>query len=130
MPKSASTGGICGGLLVAFLVTTATAAHAQEDAVQRANRMAYDASMKCYIANGVARSDAQDNGKADLAASFDAKARQSFDTAVKLGGVLGYTGNHITQDFGLAETRELPKMVGDVAYFRAAASTCKALGLM
>lgn len=113
-----------------FLVAASVPAYAQEDASQRANRMAYDASMKCYIANGVARSDAQDQRKADLAQSYDAKARQSFDTAVKLGGILGYPNIHITQDFGLAETRELPKMVADVAYFRAAASACKAMGLM
>jgi hypothetical protein len=123
----------CGGALAlaisAFSVGI-TSAQPAEDAITRGNRLAYEASMKCYVANGVARSDAQDKGKADLTALYEAKARQSFDIAVKLGGVLGYPGSHINEDFGLAETRELPKMVADVAYFRAAASTCKAMGLM
>jgi hypothetical protein len=134
MPKAALMKTVRCGRLIALMIATATAtsALAQSDptATDRGNRLAYDASIKCFIANGVARSDAINAGKQSLADSFDSKARASFDTALKLGGVLGYSGTHINEDLGLAQANELPKMVKDISYFRDAASTCKALGLM
>jgi hypothetical protein len=130
MRKRAATKGHRGGLIVVLLLAASPPAYAQDDAAQRANRMAYEASMKCFVADGVARSDAMDRGQQALAASFDSKAREAFADAVKLGAVLGFDNAHINQDFGLAQSRELPKMMADSAYFRGAVGTCKALGLM
>ncbi|HEY4942286.1 MAG TPA: hypothetical protein VII56_12735 [Rhizomicrobium sp.] len=118
--------------LVALTLTAADSALANstDDAVARANAMAYEASMKCFVANGHAiglRKRAGDEAKAALS---EAKARQSFDTAQKLGRLLGFSDDRINQDFALAQTRELPPMVTDDSYFLKAVATCKALGLM
>ena len=108
----------------------ATAADGADDAVTRANRSAYGAAMRCFVADGIARGDQQDAGNEAKAAAFEAKARKSFDTAVKLGNLLGYSGSRVNQDFGMAQTYELPKMIKDTTYYRKAVATCKALGLM
>ncbi len=116
-------------LIVSKLLTGS--AHAQEsDPIQRGNRLAYDASIKCFVLIGMLVGDAKDDGKADLAATYDQKARRSFDFALQLGEKLGLTGTHVTEDFGLAQTRELPKLVKDKSYFQSSATTCKALGLL
>lgn len=101
-----------------------------EDAVTRANRMAYAAAMKCFVVNGIARGDQQDAHDEAKAASFERMARKSYDAAVKLGNALGYSGSRMDQDFGMAQTYELPKMLKDTGYYRSSATTCKALGLM
>lgn len=110
------------GLLSAF------PAYAQPN--DQANRAAYGHAMKCFVANGHARGMRQRAGDEAKAAAYETKARMSFDTAVKLGRALGYSGDRMDQDFGLAQTRELPAMVSDQKYFVEAAATCKALGLM
>ena len=110
--------------------TTAAPAQTGDLAVQRANRMAYEASMKCFVANGVATGEREDAGDREAAARYERTARKSFNTAVKLGEALGYTGTRINQDFGLAQARELPKLATDGAYNRTTATTCRALGLM
>ena len=108
----------------------ASSALAQTDAVTRANLMAYELAMKCFVANGAARGDNLDAGDNATAATFEAGARKSFDTARKLGDVLGYSGSRQDQDFGLAQARELPRFVADKAYLRKSLSTCKAVGLL
>ncbi|MEJ0044539.1 MAG: hypothetical protein WDM81_20985 [Rhizomicrobium sp.] len=92
--------------------------------------MAYDLAMKCFVASGVARGDNLDAGDKAAAAIFEAGARRSFDTAVKLGGVLGYSGSQQNEDFGMAQTRELSKFVQDKAYLRTTLATCRAAGLV
>ena len=99
-------------------------------ATERGNRLAYEAAMKCYIANGAAYGERADAGDEVAAARYERGARKSFDTAVKLGGVLGFSGSRIDQDFGLATARELPKLVADQAYNRQALAVCRAIGLM
>jgi hypothetical protein len=116
--------------LVLFVFGTGYTAFAQDDATTRANRSAYQAAMKCFVADGVAIGDARDSGDPSKVDAFDAKARKSFDIAKKLGVLLGYSGDRMEQDFGLAQTYELPRMLKDIAYYRSAAATCKALGLM
>lgn len=114
------------------ILSMATAAHAQDadDPTTRANHLAYEASMRCFEANVLARSDAVDTGKKALAASFDDKAKRSFNAVMKLGGALGYTGSRIQEDFDRAQANELPKLVQDPTSFRTTTATCKALGLM
>jgi hypothetical protein len=97
------------------------------DATRQASAMAYEAAMKCFVVNGTAIGEQRDTR---AKAAYEAKARYSFDVAVRLGEALGYSGDRITQDFGLMQTRELPKLVADPAHIREAVATCKALGLM
>jgi hypothetical protein len=106
------------------------AANSTDDAVGRANRMAYDSAMRCFVANGLIAGRARDRGDKQLQAAYEAKARASFDIAVNLGQVLGYTGSRVNQDFGLAQSEELPKLVGDEAHLERVKANCKALGLM
>lgn len=101
-----------------------------DDASTQAKRFAYDASIRCFEANGLARSDAVQLDKRDLAAAFERKAKASHDAAFKLGGLLGYNEREIQQDIDAAATSELPKLVRDPAYFRSVSATCKALELM
>ena len=105
-------------------------AAAGEDAMTRANRSAYEAAMTCFVANGIVTGDKRQSGDKKQEAVFEAKARQSFDIAVQLGHKLGYSGTHINEDFGLAQAREIGRLMTDSAYFRRTAATCKALGLM
>jgi hypothetical protein len=114
----------------ACVCASASTAVAQEDAVARANRSAYDAAMTCFVAAGVAAGDFKKAGNVEKASALEGKARTSFDTAVRLGRSLGYTGEHMDEDFGLTQTRELPRMMSDTAYYRSEVAICKALGLM
>lgn len=86
--------------------------------------------MKCFVANGHAMGGRERAGDSAKAAYYETKARQSFDTAVKLGNALGFTGLRINQDFGMVQARELPTIVKDESYFLSIAATCKAMGLM
>ncbi len=103
---------------------------AQDDASARANRMAYDSAILCFIANGIVAGDYRRDGNGPKQADFEAKARESFDIATRAGDALGYSGTRVNQDFGLAQTEETPRLVRDPAYFRKTAAMCKSLGLM
>jgi hypothetical protein len=94
------------------------------------NQAAYAAAMKCFVVNGNATGERLDAGDSAEAAAYEAQARRLFDLAVRLGQSLGYSRDRMEQDFGLAQARELPKLVKDVAYYRSAAATCRAMGLM
>lgn len=93
-------------------------------------RQAYDAALKCFVANGLVSGDFRDQGKVDQAQLFDAKAHADFDLAVKFGKELGYSNKKINGDFDSAKASELPRMMRDSAYYKTTAATCKALGLM
>jgi hypothetical protein len=112
------------------LCADAAVADSADDAVARANRMAYETAIKCFIVDGIATGDQRDAGDKAKASAFESKARESFDTATKLGDALGYSGSRVNQDFGLAQAYELPKMIKDSGYYRKAAAVCKALGLL
>ncbi len=114
---------------LAFSVCLAGAASA-EDAAMRANRSAYEAAIKCFIANGIVAGDKREDGDKVEQAVFEGKARESFEIANKAGAALGYTGSHINEDFGLAQASEMPRLVKDSGYFKRTAAICKGLGLM
>jgi hypothetical protein len=114
---------------VAILLAPAVA-RAQDDAVTRANRMAYEASMKCFVANGRAMGLRKRAGDVAMTRYYEDKSRQSFDTAVKLGLSLDRDRDQIEQDFSIVQVRELPEIIRNDGYFRDAIATCKALGLM
>ncbi len=128
---------VIAALSLAFLLAahgsqeaTAQAASGAEDAATRANRTAYEASLKCFVAGGIAVGDAQKVHDPAKEAYFNAKARLAFDTGVKLGRKLGLANGHINEDFALVQARELPNMIADTDYYKNAVAYCKALGLM
>lgn len=114
--------GLVGSVCVEKAWAQATSSHG--------NVLAYEASMKCFVANGHAAGLRNRAGQPRQAAAYDASARVAFDAATNLGRTLGYTNRRINQDFGLVQSRELPPMVADTAYFQRAVATCRALGLM
>lgn len=116
--------------LVAALPTNQACAQSTDDPVMRANRGAYEAAIKCFIANGHASGLRERAGDPEKAKYYDAKAHLSFDTATKLGAALQLSGSQIDEDFGTAQARELPTMVTDQKYFGVIVANCKALGLM
>src|SRR5580704_1215538 len=107
---------------LAFAVGTATA---QDDAMTRGNRMAYDSAIQCFIADGIVAGDERKDGNAAKQAALEAKARESFDIATRAGTALGYSGTRVNQDFGLAQASEMPRLMTDSAYFKRTAETCK-----
>lgn len=117
-----------GAMLCSAVAALAGLASAQSPA--SADQRAYEAALKCFVANGHASGLRTRAGQTSLAAAYDASARTSFDAATRLGRRLGYSGQRIDQDFGIVQARELPQMVTDTAYFRQAVATCRALGLM
>ncbi len=93
-------------------------------------RSAYEATLKCFIANGNARRERLNAGDQEGADRYDASGERSYDGAFKLGGVLGLSDEQINRDLKEAENKELPRMVKDRSYFIDAVATCKGLGLM
>ncbi len=105
----------------------ATHGNAGSDADTRA---AYQAALKCFVANGNAEGERRRAGDQTGAARYDATAKQSFDGAVKLGQMLGLSNRQMNDDLDAAQATELPRMIKDRAYFIDAVASCKGLGLM
>jgi hypothetical protein len=116
------------GLVVALVSTSQAMAQTGEGVTPRGNVLAYQASIKCFVANGSASGERQDAGDTSNAARYERGARKAFDIAVKLGNALGYSGSRINQDLGLAQSRELPKLVADRAYNAQALNACERMG--
>jgi hypothetical protein len=105
-------------------------ASAQDDAVTRANRLAYDSTLKCFVADGYASDERRKAGDAVKSAAYKAKARESFDLAYAAGEKIGLTDQKIGRDLDFAQETELPQFIRDQRYLLDTAATCKALGLM
>lgn len=114
--------GVCLGVLV-----SGSPAEAQST---NANRTAYEAGLKCFVANGHADGLQRRAGNVASADRYQASARTSFDAVLRLGAMLGYTNQRINEDLGIVQTRELPPLVNDPAYFRQTVNMCRSLGLM
>lgn len=116
----------------ALFVSSASAAASQPTPTtpERANALAYQQAMKCFVANGNERGNRRDAGDAAGAARYDALARRAFDAAVQLGKTLGYANARVNSDFAAATKRELPLIVNSNVYAREVAATCRAYGLM
>ncbi len=119
-------------ILMAFLSLGCVASNgvAVADDTMQNTRAAYDAALKCFVANGNAEGERRDAGDHEGAARYDASGKRSFDAAVKLGQMLGLTNRQMNHDLDTAQAIELPKMVKDRDYFIDAVATCKGLGLM
>jgi hypothetical protein len=118
--------------IAAIVVSTiAGGATAQDDpnAATRANQMAYEASMKCFVVDtrlSALRKRAGDDAKSTY---YDDRSKAAFDTAVALGQKIGLEKDEIERDFNVVQVRELPELLRDDGYMRSAIATCKALGL-
>lgn len=95
-----------------------------------ATRSAYDAALKCFVANGHADGVQRRAGNVASADRYQASARTSFDAALRLGATLGFANQRINEDLGIVQARELPALVNDPAYFRQTVNVCRGLGLM
>ena len=95
-----------------------------------AYRMAYQSAMKCFVANGIIAGDQRREGDAVKAALYEQKAKEAFELAFRAGRKVGLSDARIRTDIDQAQTRELPLMMRDDAYFKRAAGECRALGLM
>lgn len=123
-----STGRIAG--FAASLVIGLTAGPAKAQSGGTASHPVYRDAMKCFFANALAaesRTKAGDTARADV---FAANAEQSFGVTQILGRALGLTDATIKADIIRAQASELPRMMTEAGYFKAAVATCKALKLM
>jgi hypothetical protein len=91
---------------------------------------AYQAALKCYVANGEARAERLDAGDKAGAERYYASGQRSFDGALKLGRMLGFANRRLNHDIDGTQAKELPLMVRDRKYFISAVADCKGLGLM
>jgi len=121
---------LAAALLVGLCALGPALADRASDAVARSNKLAYDATLKCAVANGLASDDHHDAGDNAKAADYRAKARRSFDLAYQIGAKLGLSESQIAHDLEFAQDSELPRMMRDRTYYLSTAATCKALGLM
>jgi len=99
-------------------------------ATPQGDRMAYDATLKCAVANGLAKLDERDAGNAAGVTEYETKTRRSFDLAYTLGKKLGLTDKQVLKDLDASRDMEVPHMMRDRRYFLSTAATCKAMGLM
>jgi len=100
------------------------------NATPQGDRMAYDATLKCAVANGLAELDEKGAGHTVKAADYEAKTHRSFDLAVTFGHKIGLSNSQIQHDLDAAKDTELPHMMKDQSYYLKAVATCKGLGLM
>lgn len=114
-------------LLTAVWMSPASPADAASVADVRA---AYQATLKCFVANGNALGERRAAGDQAGVARYDAGGKRSYDGAFKLGAALGLTDRQINRDLDATESSELPRMVKDRNYFIDTVATCKGLGLM
>ncbi|MEI9994919.1 MAG: hypothetical protein WDM91_10020 [Rhizomicrobium sp.] len=121
---------LAAALLAGFGLSAPATAGRTDDAAAHANRLAYDATLKCAVANGLASDDHHDAGDAAKADEYRTKARRSFDLAYKIGAKLGLADGQIARDLEFAQDSELPRMMRDRSYYLSTAATCKAVGLM
>jgi hypothetical protein len=116
--------------LVVFAISASNAGAEESAAVGRANRMAYEASMKCFVANGHARGLRTRAGDPAKAAMYERKAHDAFDMAHLAGQALGLSEDEVNADIKAVQDETLPRMVGNESYFHDAVAACKAADLM
>lgn len=100
------------------------------DPATTAATAAYDTAILCFVANGNASEDRRRANDPVGADRYDANAKRSFDTAVRLGASLRYSNERINADLGVRMDRELARMVREPAYYRQIVANCRAYGLM
>ncbi len=117
---------VIAALSLAFLL----AAHGSQAATAQGNRMAYDATLKCVTANGLAKLDERDAHHPDRMAEYETKTRRAFDLAYTLGAKAGLSDKQVLHDLHAAVDTELSHMMRNRDYYATVVATCKAMGLM
>lgn len=118
--------------LTAMLATASSSASAQATTIRPnpATQAAYEAAIKCFVANGYGRSIKRDAGDMAAASRYEAAAAASWEAAHVIAVSWNYPETRLTRDIDLARERELPTLVRDAAYLRSTVATCRGLGLM
>lgn len=97
---------------------------------QEQYRTSFNEASRCFAVLAYARKDRLDHGDRDRASFYDAKARDAFNAAFAAGRLSGRSVSQVEADIYKLSDGEFPKIVGDVAYYRAAAARCKAIGYL
>lgn len=116
--------------LVAISIGSEARAAGNSAAVTDTYRQLYGASLKCLMANWVARDERRAAGDVAKAAGYDRKAEEVFRTAYLGGSKIGKSQEEVTADIQSANSSERSRMAGDVAYLRQVASACRELDMM
>jgi hypothetical protein len=95
-----------------------------------ANRKAYDLTIRCFVAGAVANSDKRFNPGGANKAALDAGGKRAFDAAYIMGGKLGLSKQHISDDFDAYGRVYQRAFLKDDASFLRMRSDCIKLGLM
>jgi hypothetical protein len=114
----------------AFTVSLVLAVSVSWSASAAPGQEAYQAAMKCYVANVHAANGRKKVGDTAKAAIYVTNAKRSFDGAVALGRNMGLSNQQMNSDLDDVEARELGRIVADQDYFRSTVATCKGMGLM
>jgi len=126
---------LCGVSCLAVLVAAASpSAWAQtiSDTLRpnAVTQAAYEAAIKCFVANGYGRSIKRDAGDTAAAQRYEDAAAASWQAAHVIAMSWSYPETRLTRDIDRARERELPVLVLDAAYLRSTVATCRGLGLM
>ena len=121
----------CSVLVAVLLMQVGGASYAGAQATPNAAvQGAYELAMKCFVASGHARMDRHAANDMEGASRYEGKEKRAFDMASKLGEQLGYSKDHIQDDYKAAMDRELPRLMYEPGYFAQTATQCRAYGLM
>lgn len=119
---------------VAAIAITVSSLHVPAVAAQtrpnQATLAAYEAALKCFVANGYGRSIKRDAGDMAGASRYEASAAASWEAAHVIAVYWGYSESRLTADIDRTRERELPALVRDAGYLRSTIATCRGLGLM
>ena len=110
----------------AFLCVSATVASASSQDV----RGAYDAALKCFVANGYLKGTFEKSGDSANASLFDARAHKAFDLAFSYGDMLHLSQQQVKADISRTSDPELRKLLTDGSYLTVIAKDCKYWGMM
>lgn len=111
------------GVLLCTCVGTASAS---EQDIQRA----YEAALKCFVANGHVQATFKESGDAANARLFNERAEKSFKLAYFWGDMLHLSQQQIKHDLDQTEDTELRKLLTDSGYLTVVAMDCKHWGMM
>ena len=112
-----------------LMLAALSPAAAQTDAATQANRRAYDAATRCYVAYALEARRETKEGNATKASNLTSTAKRAFDGARSLGQILGRPKSIIESEIDAAEASEAPRMLASRGYHRQTLDMCRELGL-
>lgn len=115
--------------VVFFIVMLCANAGASEASQQDMNR-AYQAALKCFVANGHVEASFKESGDTANERLFNNRAEKAFKLAYLWGGMAHLSQERIKSDLNQAEDTELRKLLRDGSYLTTVAKECKQWGMM